>query len=50
MTDTSIYFAIYYVLGLVLMALFIRFYLRKRKYRQIEKSHPPHYDTDEPEE
>ncbi len=46
MTDTATYFAIYYVIGLVLMALFIRFFLRKRKMREIEKSHPPTFDDD----
>jgi Flp pilus assembly protein TadB len=31
------YFALFYVLGLVLMALFIRFYLWKKRQQKIKK-------------
>lgn len=31
------YFAFFYAIGLILMALFIRFYLRKKKMKQLQK-------------
>ncbi len=41
MTDSPIYFAWYYVVGMVLMALFIRFYYRKKRLKKMEP--PPDY-------
>jgi len=37
MTENLPYFAIFYVIGLILMALFIRFYLYKKRQKQNQK-------------
>ena len=47
MTELPLYFAWYYVLGMVLMALFIRLYLRKRRMRDMEPPpRPPDTEDD----
>lgn len=46
MQEHMVYFALYYVLGLLIMALFVRFYLRKRKIKKPTNpigSHPPDF-------
>ncbi|MBC8402516.1 MAG: hypothetical protein H8E14_13590 [Candidatus Marinimicrobia bacterium] len=47
MTDLPIYFAWYYVIGMVLMGLFIRFYLRKRRLRKLEPPPSLHTENDD---
>lgn len=37
MTDSATYFAWYYVISMVIMALFIRFYYRKKRMRNLEE-------------
>ncbi len=36
------YFAFFYAIGLILMALFIRFYLRKKKMTQFQNQMDEH--------
>gem|GEM_PF-6338943 len=40
MSKLSIYYAVFYALGLILMGIFARVYLRKRKTKQLHDRKP----------
>jgi len=40
MSKLAVYYAIFYALGLILMGLFARIYLRKRKTKQLRDRKP----------